>query len=423
MKKATSLIMLILTATIFAVHPLDVLTRERGTSLYETKISTTTQEGEEIYVLKSYGMKWQEIQWFHRVGIILPSNLRYKDRAFLLITGGSRKEENEGYYRSFLEDVLEYLWVARMFESPFVVVGDVPNQPIFGLREDALIAETFRMYLEKPDPYLPLLVPMTYGVIKAMDTAQDFLEKKGIEIKGFMVSGASKRGWTTYLTAIFDPRVFAIAPMVYDNLNIEAQLLHQKEYYSTYSEKLKDYQERGLFEILESDLGKRLLEMVDPYAMRLRLSLPKILVLGTNDEYWTVDSANLYVDDLPGETFLFYSPNDPHNLKNVKEIIETLSSFFKMYPKLPKVEFSYEGGKILVEKIPEIVDAELWFARSKSRDFRKTVWLRRGVEETDYSLIGVPPEKPEGFYQAYFLRVTLEINGLRMKLCSKMIVE
>jgi len=163
--------------------------------------------------------------------------------------------------------------------------------------------------------------------------------------------------------------------------------------------------------------------MVDPYAMRLRLSLPKILVLGTNDEYWTVDSANLYVDDLPGETFLFYSPNDPHNLKNVKEIIETLSSFFKMYPKLPKVEFFYRDGKIFVERIPEIVDAELWFARSKSRDFRKAVWLRRGVEETDDSLIGVPPEKPEGFYQAYFLRVTLEINGLRMKLCSKMMVE
>ncbi|AIY87357.1 MULTISPECIES: PhoPQ-activated pathogenicity-related family protein [unclassified Thermotoga] len=416
-------ILLILPVMVLAIHPLDLLVRARGNPVYETIIATTTQDGDEIYILKSYGMNWQNIQWFHRVGIILPSNLNYKDRAFFFITGGSRKEENERYYDSFLEDVKENLWVAKEFEASFIVVGDVPNQPIFGLREDALIAETFKMFLENPDPFLPLLVPMTYGVIKAMDTAQDFLEKKGIEIKGFMVSGASKRGWTTYLTAIFDPRVFAIAPMVYDNLNIEAQLLHQKEYYSTYSEKLKDYQEKGLFETLENDLGKRLLEIVDPYAMRLRLSLPKILVLGTNDEYWTVDSANLYVDDLPGETFLFYSPNDPHNLKNVKEIIETLSSFFKMYPKLPKVEFSYEGGKILVEKIPEIVDAELWFARSKSKDFRKTVWLRCGVEETDDSLIGVPPEKPEGFYQAYFLRVTLETNGLRIKLCSKMMVE
>ncbi|KHC90895.1 PhoPQ-activated pathogenicity-related protein PqaA type [Thermotoga sp. Mc24] len=416
-------ILLILPVMVLAIHPLDLLVRARGNPVYETIIATTTQDGDEIYILKSFGMNWQNIQWFHRVGIILPSNLNYKDRAFFFITGGSRKEENERYYDSFLEEVKENLWVAKEFEAPFVVVGDVPNQPIFGLREDALIAETFKMFLENPDPFLPLLVPMTYGVIKAMDTAQDFLEKKGVEIKGFMVSGASKRGWTTYLTAIFDPRVFAIAPMVYDNLNIEAQLLHQKEYYSTYSEKLKDYQEKGLFETLENDLGKRLLEIVDPYAMRLRLSLPKILVLGTNDEYWTVDSANLYVDDLPGETFLFYSPNDPHNLKNVKEIIETLSSFFKMYPKLPKVEFSYEGGKILVEKIPEIVDAELWFARSKSKDFRKTVWLRCGVEETDDSLIGVPPEKPEGFYQAYFLRVTLETNGLRIKLCSKMMVE
>ncbi|PLV56023.1 PhoPQ-activated pathogenicity-related family protein [Thermotoga sp. SG1] len=423
MRKAASLMILIFTTIIFAVHPLDVLTRERGAPIYETKISTTTQEGEEIYVLKSYGMKWQEVQWFHRVGIILPPNLRYRDRAFLLITGGSRREENEAYYRAFLEDVLEYLWVARMFESPFVVVGDVPNQPIFGLREDALIAETFRMYLEKPDPFLPLLVPMTYGVIRAMDAAQDFLEKKNFEIKGFMVSGASKRGWTTYLAGIFDPRVFAIVPMVYDNLNIEVQLLHQKEYYGTYSEKLKDYQERGLLDLIESKRGKDLLEIVDPYAMRLRLSLPKILVLGTNDEYWTLDSANLYVDDLPGETFLFYSPNDRHNLKNVKEIVETISSFFKLYPRLPEVRFFYEDGKISVEKSPEIVDAELRFTISKSKDFRETVWLRKNVEEKEDLLVGVPPGKPAGFHQAYFLRVTLEIKGLRMKVCSKIVVE
>ena len=423
MKRAMLITLLVMVTMAFSIHPLDILTQERGMPFYETKISTITQEGEEIYVLKSYGMKWQEIQWFHRVGVILPSRVRYHDRAFLLVSGGSRREENERYYTSFLGDIKEYLWVAEMFEAPLIIVGDVPNQPIFGLKEDALISETFRMYLETPDPYLPLLVPMTYGVIKAMDTVQDFLEKKGFEIKGFMVSGASKRGWTTYFTAIFDPRVFAIAPMVYDNLNIEAQLLHQKEYYGTYSEKLKDYEERGLLDLVENRKAKDLLEIVDPYTMRLRLDLPKILVLGTNDEYWTVDSANLYVDDLPGTTFLFYSPNDRHNLKNIKEIVETISSFFKLYPRLPEVRFFYEDGKISVEKSSEIVDAELWFTISKSRDFRETVWLRKNAEEKENLLVGVPPEKPAGFHQAYFLRVTLEIKGLRMKLCSKIVVE
>ncbi|PLV59746.1 PhoPQ-activated pathogenicity-related family protein [Thermotoga sp. KOL6] len=421
--KAIVTFLIFVTSFALAMHPLDILIRERGKPVFETKIATVTTEGDEIYVLKSQGMEWQNMGWFHRIGIIIPSKITFQDRAFLIITGGSRREENESYYSSFLEDIMEYLWVAHAFEAPFIVVGDVPNQPIFGLKEDALISETFKMYLENPDPFLPLLVPMTYGVIKAMDTVQVFLEKeKGYEVKGFMVSGASKRGWTTYLVSIFDPRVFAIAPMVYDNLNIPAQISQQRAYYGTPSEKLKDYENRGLFDLLDDERVKGLLDIVDPYSMRLRLNLPKILILGTNDEYWTVDSANLYVDDLPSETFLFYSPNDKHHLKNTKEIVETLSSFFKLYPKLPKVNFVYEDGKIMVPKTQEVISAELWFSRSKNLDFRDSIWLKKSVEVHEDMFIGTPPGEFEGYHLAYFVRITLKINELKLMLCSKMIV-
>ena len=42
----------------------------------------------------------------------------------------------------------------------------------------------------------------------------------------FVVSGASKRGWTTWATAAVDTRVIAIAPAVIDLLNIEPSFMH-----------------------------------------------------------------------------------------------------------------------------------------------------------------------------------------------------
>jgi PhoPQ-activated pathogenicity-related protein len=50
-----------------------------------------------------------------------------------------------------------------------------------------------------------------YGINSAMDTTIAFAKQKtGNTIDRYAVAGASKRGWTTWLTAAVDKRVMAM---------------------------------------------------------------------------------------------------------------------------------------------------------------------------------------------------------------------
>src|SRR5207237_8100873 len=110
--------------------------------------------------------------------------------------------------------------------------GIVPNQPLTfhgdgkPRSEDDLIAYCQIKYLDTGDPtWLPRL-PMVKSAVRAMDAVTEFLasEQGGkTAVKRFVVSGGSKRGWTTWLTGAVDPRVVAIIPVVIDVVNCRAR--------------------------------------------------------------------------------------------------------------------------------------------------------------------------------------------------------
>ena len=191
---------------------------------------------------------WKGTTWRHQLYVIKPSEVQTAGQAILLIDGGGWKDElanapADDKPGKLPQEVSILAQVAERVKSPVAVLKQVPNQPIFdGLTEDGAISYTFEQFLNTRDATWPLLLPMVKSAVRAMDAVQEFAKKEwSFDIKNFTLTGASKRGWTTWLTASVDPRVNAFAPMVIDTLNMSAQMKLQIESFGEFSEQIQDY--------------------------------------------------------------------------------------------------------------------------------------------------------------------------------------
>jgi len=377
---------------------------------YQILGSNELDDGTRLTHILLQSQVWRGMLWEHDVLVVEPAEAEFTDRAVIFVTGD---------YKPDLDDtgdlsISDYLLISKKFSTPLVVLGDIPNQPIFGLREDDLIAHTFLQYIETHEEDLPILFPMVKSVVSTMDMIE-----KLMGIKKYAVTGASKRGWTTWLTAVVDERVFAIIPIVFDNLNFPQQFEHQIQMYGQYSQMLKPYTSRGLAEMVSSKTGQELLNAVDPYSYKERLTMPKLIINATNDQYWTVDSAALYFNDLKGQNFILYVPNNNHGIKNIPYVLDNTSSFLKLViaGKLPRVVWSSEESGITVSQSEGLKEVYMWRAMSDTTDFRKSIWVRIPQNPTG-GFYHVDPEPPSGKHIAYYLELVLEIDGLTLSVCT-----
>lgn len=371
---------------------------------FEWKLArNSTSKAGTLYTLALTSQTWQGIVWKHDLVVYVPAGVEPTETMFLWNTGG----------KAGATGLLMMTELAKRMNAPVAFLYGVPNQPLFeGKREDALIAETFVRYLKTKDGDWPLLFPMVKSVVRAMDALQAFAKQQWKkEVKGFVVSGASKRGWTTWLTGASDPRVKAIAPLVIDTLNMRVQLPHQLKSYGAYSRMIHDYTERKLVPMPDTPEAKKLWGMVDPWLYRAKLKMPKLILNGTNDPYWTQDALNLYWDDLEGPKWVSYVPNAGHGLeealpdgtKNRDRALDVLGAFGramihgKEMPKLSWVIKEADGATaVAVASDPRPREARLWTATAATRDFRKATWKPTVLEPGKVMTVKLTPPK-EGF--------------------------
>ncbi len=352
---------------------------------------------------------WRGHLWSHDLLVVRPTTLRQTDIAMLFIADDGYDARNEKEAGRFHE-------VAQRAGAVVAILSKVPNQPLYnGLKEDALIAFTFDQYLKTGDPTWPLLFPMVKSALRAMDTLQTFARQKFDQrIDRFVVSGASKRGWTSWLTAAVDTRVVGIAPMVIDMLNMKAQLDWTEKMYGQQSDEISEYTDLNLHQKLDDPPMQTLRAWVDPYSYRRSYTMPKLLLLGTNDPYWVVDSLRHYWSDLPEPKLVFQTPNAGHDLGH--DAWQTLAAWFQMiadHQPLPKVEWELRDGTdgaagLTVRVDQPVSKIRLWTAHSVDRDFRDEKWTSRELKihpGSNQASADVP--KPAAGFTAFLAEVEL----------------
>ncbi|QIP17097.1 PhoPQ-activated pathogenicity-like protein PqaA type [Spirosoma aureum] len=390
-----------------------------GDKAFKWEVKDTYSYGDiTAYEVLLTSQKWREYTWKHQLTVLVPKEVKY-DGALLFITGGSIKD-GEPRWNGREDTFNRAMSMAATKNNAIVaVLRQTPNQPLYDdLKEDALISYTLHQFKKDGDYSWPLLFPMVKSAVRAMDAVQA-LAKETLhkDVNRFVVSGASKRGWTTWLTGASDKRAVAIAPMVIDVLNMPVNLDYQMKIWNKYSEQIEDYVKLGIPQTVHSKEGSAVTEMIDPYSYRKKLTMPKMLFMGTNDEYWTVDAVKHYIGQIPGENFIHYVPNVGHDLGDKRQALEALSAFFgntlakQPYPACQwAVSTTKKGVDLTITATSDkLEDVTIWSANSTDMIFQDEKWEGKSLGIKNKGSFSVSEAYPASGYRAFYIDLKYKV--------------
>jgi PhoPQ-activated pathogenicity-related protein len=351
--------------------------------------------------------------WKHWLTIIQPNQVK-GGTALLMIRGGESGDPAPQ------PDPLAAR-IAVMTGAVVATLNNVPNQPLTfrgetkGRVEDGIIAYTWDKFLRTGDETWPLRLPMTKAAVRAMDAVSSFTKRSGIAVDHFVVTGESKRGWTTWTTAAVDPRVIAIMPEVIDLLNIQPSFLHHYRVYGKFSNAIDDYLRAGILDWTNTAEYQKLMKIEEPFEYRERLTMPKFLINAAGDQFFLPDSSQFYWDQLKGEKYLRYVPNADHAIRDNTDVGDSMAAYFESIVRgTPRPQFTWHvepDGSITVDSRSKPSAVKLWRAtNAHTRDFRVDT-IGRADSSLDLQpaspghYVARVPKPPTG-YTAFFIELT-----------------
>lgn len=358
---------------------------EKGSDYtYEISDSIVKQDYT-LYHIKMISGSWltedevRQTLWWHWVDIVVPKEITSPNA--LLYVGGGSSNDNKIYLDSIaiIQSIKTKSVIAHISNVPFQRLNFKGTDSI-DRYEDNIIAYGWEKFLSKgaknDDMIWLARFPMTRAVVRAMDVIEEITKHKAFVTKKFVVSGASKRGWTTWTSAAVDDRVVGIVPLVIDLLNVLPSFEHHYKAYGDWSPAVQNYVEVGIMDWMGTPAFDRLMDLVEPYEFKEIFKLPKLIVNGTIDEFFLPDSWQFYWDQLPDPKYLQYVPNGNHGLAGSYRAQNVYSFYDRLIHKktMPNMDWKILGDSIFVDiDTNEPYNISLWKANNpKARDFR--IW-------------------------------------------------
>ncbi|MCC6493525.1 MAG: PhoPQ-activated pathogenicity-related family protein [Pirellulales bacterium] len=360
--------------------PLDQYVQAADPAYKWETVKTIDGGGSKTTVIKLTSQKWRTEKdvdrpvWEHWLTVVKPAETK-TNKAFLIISGGSNgRPAPDG------ADMV----VSRIAEATGSIVAElknIPNEPLIfhgdGVprKEDDLIGYGWNQFLETGDAtWLPRL-PMVKSGARAMDCLQEWSAQEGAKIEKFVVAGASKRGWTTWMIAAVDPRVEAIAPIVIDVLNVGESMRHHAAVYGFWAKAVGNYYQHNILQRPTHPRMPELYAIEDPFNYLDRLAMPKYVINGSGDQFFVPDSSQFYYDKLQGEKHLRYVPNTDHGVESNITAVTSLMAFYQMLladRARPVLTWKFDNdGSIRVHSDVPPQQVLLWQATNPAaRDFR-----------------------------------------------------
>ena len=393
-----------------------------------TLINTVPGDGQTTYVLEMTSQTWRteaEVDhplWKHWMTIVKPDVVKH-DKALLYIWQGDNTDPapTKAQDRS--------IRIAKETGSVVAEVGMVPNQPLrFAdskdkprVEDDIIAYGRVKHFTTKDDEWLVRLAMVKAGV-KAMDATQEFMKSDAggkVAINQFVVAGASKRGWTTWLIGAVDNRVIGIMPMVIDALNSEEITKHHFEVLGFFAPSLADYVNHGIFpHKIGTPEYQAVLKIEDPYNYRdrARLTIPKFMVNASGDQFFLPDNSRFYYAGLPQEKRIRYVENANHSLADSDANDSMLAWYNSVITGGKRPDFIWnkvDANGITLRPLDTPIEVKLWQAHNpKARDFRveslgkayTSTVLQPGTEGNYLAQVPMPTEG----YTAFFVEVSFD---------------
>ena len=363
--------------------------------------------------------------WSHQVVIFLHDKLKNSifntSRAIVYLDGVDASAEDPPI-KTENNDLLNLIWDIS-YDSNVVGVFITRIPPRIKYEgedsrhsEDDLMAVFWQKYLfEGKNIENTFFAPMAKAAMKCVDAVEDYLQQVGTENQyendfKYVITGASKRGWTSWLVAAMDQqRTQAALPVVMSMANIQQHLHRMNRIYNNnWPFTFEWLVRRKLMGEIDSSNYTDLMSIVDPINYDYH---DKLIYLesSTSDEFFLPDDIIDYWNDSPQIRHKLFRlvPKSEHSMiGHLKTIREQSAKVVTMINNnqnkeesnliIPNMSFRRDSNKwtILIENVQKILNVKIYRTENrdqKMRDFRVAALREKKWGDDSYESKDIRP--------------------------------